>query len=262
MANENTCTIIAVANNKGGTGKTTTTATLGRIISSAGLRVLLVDLDPQSDLTKLFTESEPETTLNETFRTPAKPCTLHVADNLDIMPASREMVTLEQDLVSRTSREKILRKILYKTDVHRNYDFVLIDCSPSLGLLTVNALCACNLVLVPVSAKFMSLDGLKELEYKCSQLAEDEDLEVPDLGIDRIVITMFDRRVRSCAEIEEALRATFGEKVYRSVINLNSKVADAPRERQTVIDYAGNSAGAENYVSLAREVLQEFGFMK
>ncbi len=252
------CTKIAFAINKGGTAKTTTAATLGHLFGRAGLSVLLVDLDPQGSLTRMFLKDDemPQKTLLEAFNKPGTECRVRLDERIDLMPSSPGMITLEQDLTTRTSREKILKKILNRAGAEESYDYVLIDCPPALGIVTTNALAVCDRLYVPVSADFLGIDGLKRLQDYCEALAEDEDFGNQGLKIDGVIVTRFDNRIKSCSDMEQALRAVYGDAVLRTVIHSNSKVADAPRALKTVVEYAPSSTGARDYIKLATEILE------
>ena len=255
--------IIAIANNKGGVGKTTTAASLGALLARAGHRVLMVDLDGQRSLTRCFIGYEPERTVYDAFTGPkdralVKGCVVcgedfdNPVEGLDLLPSSARMGALDTELAGRTSRETFLTKILRALDVARTYDYVFVDCPPALGLATVNALAACNELYVPTTAEYMPIEGLKDLIDKCAEVAEDLN---PDLAITGVLITRF-TRCNLSEGVERALRDHFGDRVFKTRIRQNVRVAECPQARLDICAYAPDSNGAADYAALAQEVME------
>ena len=247
--------IIAFANHKGGVAKTTSVATLGTVLAKAGYRILLVDLDSQCSLTESLIDFEPEETAYNAFLTGKFKNIIHVADNLDLIPAAVEISELDMMLAAKIAHEKILLKILKNIDAGEKYDIVMLDCSPSLGLITMNALVACNELYVPTTAEFLPLKGLKKLEAKCEELAEEAN---PGLTFTGIIVTRYDSRKNLHQSVDEALRTRYGDIVFRSRIRENVKISEAPRNCKDIVSYAPESNGAYDYVQLAKEMIDRF----
>lgn len=247
--------IIAFANHKGGVAKTTSVATLGTLMAKAGYRVLLVDLDSQCSLTESIIDYEPESTVYDAFLTGKCRCTIHVDDNLDLIPAAVEISDLDMMLAAKTSHEKLLLKILRNMNAGENYDIILLDCPPSLGLITTNALVACNELYVPTTAEFLPLKGLKKLEAKCEDLAEELN---PELRFTGIIVTRYDSRKNLHQSVDEALRDRYGDIVFRTRIRENVKISESPRSCKDVVAYAPDSNGAYDYIQLAKEMIDRF----
>lgn len=246
--------IVALANQKGGVGKTTTAINLGASVAACERRVLLIDLDPQSNATSGLgiTEAEPSmydvlvenTPLRDIIR-PTEIPTLFLA------PSSTDLVGAEVELRDAIGREYYLKKVL--EPIAAEYDYILIDSPPSLGLLTVNGLTAANSVLVPLQAEYFALEGVTQLLATIDRVrgAVNAGLE-----IEGIVLTMYDERVNLARQVAEEVRNHFGEKVYKSVIPRNIRLSEAPSFGKPIILYDIRSRGSEAYVSLAREFIQ------
>lgn len=259
--------IIAVANDKGGVGKTTTAVTVGAELARRGFGVLMVDLDPQCSLTENLISFAPRKTLYEAFLGPKNHADLEDClvqssqmDNpvpyLDLLPASKRMKDLEMMLAAKTQHEKLLWKILRAFQVGRFYDYVIIDCPPSLGLLTKNALTVCNELYVPTTAEYMPVAGLVKLQEECEEIAEDLN---PGLEITGIIITRFNRTRTLNVVAAESLVQNFGDKVFATRIRENIRVAESPQACKDIIAYAPASNGAKDYVSLTDEILKRHG---
>ncbi|HSY51970.1 MAG TPA: ParA family protein [Thermoanaerobaculia bacterium] len=246
--------IVALANQKGGVGKTTTAINLGASVAACERRVLLVDLDPQANASSGIgvTDAEPSmydvlidnTPLREIIR-PTEIPTLFLA------PSSVDLVGAEVELRDAIGREYYLKRIL--DPVAADYDYVLIDSPPSLGLLTVNGLTAANSVLVPLQAEYFALEGVSQLLATIERVrgAVNRDLE-----IEGIVLTMYDERMNLTRQVAEEVRTHFGDKVYKTVIPRNVRLSEAPSFGKPIILYDIRSRGSEAYVSLAREFIQ------
>jgi chromosome partitioning protein len=252
--------IVAVANQKGGVGKTTTTLNLAASLAVAGQTILLVDMDPQGNLTSgvgLKGQSAPGGTVY-TAVTQAEPVVdprpFIVATRtprLEIMPADRNLTGAEIEMVSLERREERLRLLIRV--VRDQYDYVFIDSPPSLGLLTLNALVAADSVLIPLHCEYYALEGLADLWGTIRRVRGSLN---PALDIEGVLFTMFDERTNLSQQVAAEVRAFFKEKVFRTTIPRNVRLGEAPSHGMPVIEYDPKSRGAEAYVALAREVLE------
>lgn len=244
-------TVVAVINQKGGTGKTTTTINLGSALSKLGKKVLLLDLDPQSNLSYSLAVSTSDDTLAEVFLGSKKIKDILVEkDGLWIAPGSNELVDIEISLVSQPDRENFLKTILSEL---KGFDYVLIDCPPSLSVLTLNALTAAQEVLIPLQMEVLTLQGLDQIMNTVQKVKKAFN---PKLKIKGIVVVMFDIRRKLSLEVLEYLRENLKEKIFSSHIRLNVKLAEAPSFGKSVLDYDSSSNGAKDYKSLAEEFVE------
>lgn len=250
------CRTIAVANQKGGVGKTTTAINLSAAMAQAGRRVLLIDMDPQANATsgvgyRAVAEGAPTTydilTGDVSLAAAIQPSGV---DNLDVLPASPELAGAEVELVDVDERERVLRKAL--ETVAGNYDVILIDCPPSLGLLTINALVACDSVLIPLQCEYYALEGLGHLMDTVGRI---QDGLNPALEIEGVVLTMFDGRLNLSVQVAEEARKHLGERVYQTMIPRNVRLSEAPSFGAPVTVYDPACVGAVSYFNLAREIL-------
>lgn len=258
--------VIAFANHKGGVGKTTTVASLAAMLATQGRRVLMVDLDAQCSLTETFIDFLPEKTIWDALTGPK---TNHALDDLiipgtefstpildlDLIAASPELSEIETTLASRINREGTLLKVFRSLGVEEKYDYVLLDCPPSLETMTVNALTACSRLIVPTTPEMYPVNGLRKLEDKCEEIADSLN---PGLRIDGIVVTRYNPTKNLYLSIDEALRRHYGNTVFTTRIRDNVRLAECPGVRKNIFDYAPNSNGAKDYQALAREVIQRF----
>jgi chromosome partitioning protein len=252
--------IIAIANQKGGVGKTTTAINLGACLAVAEKRTLVVDIDPQGNATSgLGLRKEDLSGSIYEVLVEGTPLSEVIVPGvhfpfLDVVPATRDLVGVEVELVTRESREAILRSAL--EEVRDRYDFILIDAPPSLGLLTLNTLAAADAVLIPIQCEFYALEGLSQLLNTVRLVQKNMN---PALQIDGVLLTMYDQRLNLSKQVAEEAKEYFGARVYRTVIPRNVRIAEAPSFGQPIVLYDIVSVGAKSYLSLAREVIARSG---
>ena len=247
--------VVAVANQKGGVGKTTTAVNLGASLALAGKRVLLVDLDPQGNASSglgLSPETEPTgiyEVLIDGFPLGGARIATQVI-GLDAVVSGQRLGGAEVELVAIPEREFILRRAL--TEVRGEYDYVLLDCPPSLGLLTVNGLTAADSVMIPLQCEYYALEGLSQLLNAIRLVQQNLN---PDLRIEGVVLTMYDGRLNLSQQIVEEARRFFAERVYKTLIPRNVRLSEAPSFGKPAVLYDPNCAGSESYLNLAQEVI-------
>lgn len=246
--------IISVANQKGGVGKTTTTVNLGACLASLGKKVLLVDMDAQGNATSGVGIRKPDVTkdiydvlVNELPIDEATLITEH--ENLSIVPATLQLAGAEIELTSMMARESRLKGSL--AEVSSQYDYILIDCPPSLGHLTINSFTASDSILIPVQCEYYALEGLSQLLNTVRLVQKHFN---PELEIEGVLLTMYDARTNLGNEVVEEVRKYFREKVYETIIPRNIRLSEAPSHGKPIIDYDPRSRGAEVYQALAKEV--------
>lgn len=248
--------IIAIANQKGGVGKTTTSVNLSACLAYLGKKVLLVDIDPQGNASSgvgvnkgdinqciydvLIDDVSVKDTIQETK-----------VENLHIVPATISLAGAEIELVSTISREVRLKRAL--SEVKEDYDYVIIDCPPSLGLLTINSLTASDAIIIPVQCEFYALEGLSQLLSTIRLVQKHLNKE---LAIDGVLLTMFDARTNLGIQVIEEVKKYFQEKVYKTIIPRNVRLSEAPSHGEPIIIYDPKSRGAEVYLDLAKEVIR------
>jgi chromosome partitioning protein len=251
--------IVAVANQKGGVGKTTTAINLAASLATADRRILLVDLDPQGNLTSgvgLKGQASPAGTIYDALTKSAdlpdpRPFIISTnVDSLKLIPADRNLTGAEIELVSFTGREERLRALI--EPLRSEFDYIFIDCPPSLGLLTLNALVAADAVLIPLHCEYFALEGLADLVGTMRRVRAALN---PSLDIEGVLLTMFDERTNLGQQVANEIRQFFKEKVFRTVIPRNVRLGEAPSHGMPVILYDVKSRGAEAYRALARELL-------
>ena len=247
--------IIAVANQKGGVGKTTTTINLSACLAEAGQKVLVIDVDPQGNTTSGLgvDKNSTENTVYELMLGEAKTdeCIYKsVMDGLDVIPSNVNLAGAEIDLIDIENREYVLRNIV--NELKERYDFILLDCPPSLSMLTVNAMTAANTVLVPIQCEYYALEGLSQLIRTIGLVTKKLN---PELEIEGVVFTMYDARTNLSLQVVENVKANLKQTVYKTIIPRNIRLAEAPSHGLPINLYDSKSAGAESYRLLAEEVI-------
>lgn len=245
--------IIAIANQKGGVGKTSTAINLSASIAAAEFKTLLIDIDPQANSSHGLGIYNNENSIYNVLIGSAsiENCIVNsYMPNLDILPSHIDLVGAEIEIVSLENREKLLKESL--NEVRSSYDYIIIDCPPSLSLLTLNALTAADSVIIPVQCEYFALEGLGQLLNTINIVKKQLNT---DLTINGVLLTMYDQRLNLSNQVVEEVNKYFGEKVFSTVIHRNVKISEAPSHAKPVILYDAISTGAKNYISLASEVI-------
>ncbi|MBQ8730702.1 MAG: ParA family protein [Lachnospiraceae bacterium] len=247
--------IIAIANQKGGVGKTTTSINLSACLAEAGKKVLTIDIDPQGNTTSGLGVDKNDS-LNTVYGLLIGECEIedailkNIYENLDLIPSNVDLAGAEIDLIGIDNREYVLKKHIEK--IRDNYDFIIIDCPPSLTMLTVNAMTTADTVLVPIQCEYYALEGLTQLIHTINLVKKRLN---PDLEMEGVVFTMFDARTNLSLQVVENVKANLKQTIYKTIIPRNVRLAEAPSHGLPINIYDSKSAGAESYRLLAEEVI-------
>ena len=244
-------TTIAFCNHKGGVGKTTSTASVGVAMARQGKRVLLVDLDGQANLTSIFLHEEVEESIYDSLVEKAPLHLVHIEDNLDLIPSNLNMSAAEAKMTMiMVQREMRLANLLASQKA--NYDYILIDCPPSLGIVTINAFFAADEIYVPVAAQILPLKGMMMIENVLEDLREAK----PEIKISGVFVTRFDSRKNINKSVEEAVRAQYKDVVFHTHIRDHVSLSEAPGSGGSIFDYDSKGRGAQDYLALTQEIIE------
>ena len=252
--------IIAIANQKGGVGKTTTTINLAASLGVLEKKVLLIDADPQANASSGL-GIDVESVENGTYRLLEHSITVKEAivatksPNVDIIPSHIDLVAIEIELVDKEEREYMLKKAI--ESLKESYDYILIDCAPSLGLLTLNALTASDSVIIPIQCEYFALEGLGKLLNTIKSIQK---IHNPSLDIEGLLLTMYDSRLRLSNQVVEEVKKHFDKMVFKTIIQRNVRLGEAPSYGESIISYDASSKGANNYLNLAQELIEKNEF--
>ncbi|ALJ06271.1 chromosome partitioning protein ParA [Pseudalgibacter alginicilyticus] len=249
--------IFAIANQKGGVGKTTTSINLAASLGVLEKKILLIDADPQANASSglgLDVDSVDIGTyqLLEHSNSAREAIIKTDTPNLDVIPAHIDLVAIEIELVDKDEREYMLKKAL--VDIKNDYDFIIIDCAPSLGLLTLNALTAADAVIIPIQCEYFALEGLGKL---LNTIKSVQKIHNPELDIEGLLLTMYDSRLRLSNQVVEEVQKHFNNMVFQTIIQRNVRLSEAPSYGESIINYDASSKGATNYLSLAKEIINK-----
>ncbi|MEE9364929.1 MAG: AAA family ATPase [Cellulophaga sp.] len=249
--------IIAIANQKGGVGKTTTSVNLAASLGVLEQKVLLIDADPQANATSglgIYVDSVTCGTyeLLEHSKTAEETIIKTTSPNVDLIPSHIDLVAIEIELVDKEEREYMMKKAI--RHLKEKYDYILIDCAPSLGLLTLNALTASDAIMIPIQCEYFALEGLGKL---LNTIKSVQKIHNPDLDIEGLLLTMYDSRLRLSNQVVEEVKKHFEDMVFDTIIQRNVRLSEAPSYGESIIKYDASSKGATNYLNLAHEILKK-----
>jgi len=243
--------IISLLNHKGGVGKTTSTINIGAGLVELGKKVLLIDLDPQANLTLSLGISRQKFSIYEALRGESELIPYSVKENLDVITSNLDLSGAEMELINEAGREYILRELFEA--IIDDYDFIIIDCPPSLGLLTLNALTSSHMVFIPLQTEFLALQGLTKIKQVIDKVRFRLNKK---LHIGGVIATMYDRRKILNRDVVETIKKYFGKKVFNTLIRDNVALAEAPAQRKDIFAYSPNSKGAKDYKELCLEIIE------